>query len=242
MATLKDKENTDRWFTHNLDLDNRVLFMGSINSSDDSETGVDYLMAEYFIKGMHVLEKNSKPITIIMNNPGGDPLHGLAIYDAIKYSPCHCTIKVYGHAMSMGSVILQAADHRVMMPNSRFMIHFGYDSINGHAKTVEKWIDESKRMNYEMENIYLDMMFKKESKHYRGYLDIVLGQIMTKQYASGYPPPTKPIEYNFSKLSIPKRYESIRMVLRDMLNFDTILNAQETIQLGFADEIFGLKS
>ena len=61
------RENIDRWFENNLDVDNRTLFMGSIKStSDDYESGVDNFMAEYFIKGMHVLEhKNKNPIIVI---------------------------------------------------------------------------------------------------------------------------------------------------------------------------------
>ena len=71
------RENIDRWYDLNLDVDNRTLFMGSVGSdSEGSESGVDNFMAEYFIKGIHVLEsKNDKPITIIMNNPGGDWYH-----------------------------------------------------------------------------------------------------------------------------------------------------------------------
>ena len=158
-----NKENIDKWFDNNIDLDNRIIYMGSIHKEDNEESGVDAFMAESIIKGMHILEtKNQEPITILMNNPGGDFFHGLAIYDAVKYSSCHCTIKVYGHAMSMGSVILQAADTRIMMPNSRFMIHFGYDSQSNHSKVVEKWIDEGKRLGHEMENIYLDVMLEKE--------------------------------------------------------------------------------
>ena len=162
MPTARD---IDKWFDLNVDIDTRTIYMGSTGyTGDDSETGVDHSMAEYFIKGMHTLEsKNNKPILIIMNNPGGDWYHGMAIYDAIKYSSCECTIKVYGHAMSMGSIILQAADHRIMMPNSRFMIHYGYDGKSGHAKIVYKWADEGKRVNWEMENLYLEKMLDYET-------------------------------------------------------------------------------
>jgi len=235
------RENIDRWFENNLDVDNRTLFMGSIKStSDDYESGVDNFMAEYFIKGMHVLEhKNKNPIIIIMNNPGGDYLHGLAIYDAIKYSSCHCTIKVYGHAMSMGSLILQAADTRIMMPNSKFMIHYGYDGRNDHVKTVEKWTDEGKRLSYEMENLYLDVMLEREEKMGHGYLAKTLSNIMTRHHSLDYPTPL-PKNYSFSKVLKNKR-EEIRIILKEMLNFDTILNAEEAVALGFADEIFKIK-
>ena len=60
MANLV-RENIDRWFEHNLDVDNRTLYMGSVDSTlDGDESGVDGFMAGYFIKGMHVLESKNK--------------------------------------------------------------------------------------------------------------------------------------------------------------------------------------
>ena len=227
------------WFDHNIDTDSRTIFMGSIDKDiDNQENGVDHYMAEYFIKGMHLFEskKNEDEITIIMNNPGGDWYHGMAIFDAIKNSSCFCTIKVYGHAMSMGSIILQAADKRIMMPNSKFMIHYGYDGRYGHSKIFEKWADEGKRVNYQMENIYLDAMLDKEEKVGNGNLSKVLSSIMSKQRSLEIPNPGD-IVYKFSKSPSAKREET-RGVLKEMLNFDTILNAEETVELGLADEVF----
>lgn len=237
-----NKETLDRWFDYNVDVETRTVYMGSINSENGYENGVDHAMAEYFIKGIHILESKSEdPIQIIMNNPGGDWYHGMSIYDAIKMSKCYCEIKVYGHAMSMGSIILQASDNRVMMPNSAFMIHFGYESQYNHSKIVEKWIDEGKRLSYLMENIYLDMMIEKEAKMGEGHLAKVLGEVITKQKAFEHPPITKPTIYTFSKKQDVKR-EQVRVILKEMLNFDTILNAEETVSLGFADEVYKPKT
>jgi ATP-dependent protease ClpP protease subunit len=226
------------WFDHNLDIDNRTIYMGSIETSEGVESGVDNYMAEYFIKGIHFLEKKSSKseINIIMNNPGGDWYHGMAIYDAIKYSPCPSTIKVYGYAMSMGGVILQAADKRVMMPNSTFMIHYGYSGSWGHSKTSEKWGEENKRINFEMENIFIDAMLEKESQMGSGHLAKTLSSIVYEQKSREIPPPG-PISYSFSRNAKKKR-EEIRTVLKELLNFDSILSAREAVDLGFADEIY----
>ena len=235
------RENIDRWFENNLDVDNRTLYMGSIDTSPEGdESGVDTFMAGYFVKGMHVLEsKNStQEITIIMNNPGGDPYHGMAIYDAIKMSNCPCTIKVYGYAMSMGSVILQAADYRIMMPNSKFMIHYGYSSYDSHVKTIESWVNEDKRVSREMEDIFLKMMLEKEEKEGHGYLAGKLTQIVNKQRE--FDLNRTPVQYTFSKV-IDKKKEQLRVILKEMLNFDTILTAEETVALGFADEVYKRK-
>lgn len=238
------KKNVDdnyiySWFDCNVDLINRTIYMGSISKDDcDGESGVDSFMAEYFIKGMHLLESNNKEkeILILMNNPGGDWYHGMAIFDSIKGSSCFCIIKVYGHAMSMGSIILQAADKRIMMPNSKFMIHYGYDNKGGHSKVFEKWGDESKRINYEMENLYLDKIMAKEELMGNGYLESILSKIMTRQKSLEIPK-SKTISYKFSN-SLNIKREEVRCILKEMLNFDTILNAKETVDLGLADEIF----
>lgn len=228
----------DKWFDLNVDTDTRTIYMGSTGyTGDDSETGVDHSMAEYFIKGMHTLEsKNNKPILIIMNNPGGDWYHGMAIYDAIKYSSCECTIKVYGHAMSMGSIILQAADHRIMMPNSRFMIHYGYDGKSGHAKIVYKWADEGKRVNWEMENLYLEKMLDYETATGKK-LEPALDAIVNKANELDFPKKVH-TKYKFSTKREERR-EQLRVVLANLLNYDTILTPAETISLGLADSIFG---
>ena len=79
-------------------------------------------------------------------------------------------------------------------------------------------------------------MLEKEEKEGHGYLAETLGNIITKQNSLGYPPPQSKF-YSFSKVNSKKR-EEVRIVLKEMLNFDTILNAEETVALGFADEIF----
>ena len=238
MANLV-RENIDRWFEHNLDVDNRTLYMGSVDTSPEGdESGVDTFMASYFVKGMHVLEsKNAtQEITIIMNNPGGDPYHGMAIYDAIKVTKCPCTIKVFGYAMSMGSVILQAADYRIMMPNSKFMIHYGYNAYDtNHVKTIDSWVNEEKRVCYEMEEIFLKMMLEKEEKEGHGYLAKELTRIVNKQRE--FELNKVPVQYTFSKV-VDKKKEQVRVILKEMLNFDTILNAYDTVALGFADEVY----
>lgn len=234
------RDDIERWFDLNLDVKNRTIYMGSMMQDwEGGESGVDNFMAEYFVKAMHVLEsKGSKEITIVMNNPGGDWFHGMAIFDSIKYAKSPCTIKVYGHAMSMGSIILQAGDKRILMPNSRFMIHYGYDGKYGHSKIFERWADEGKRINHDMENIYLDVMMEKEEKEGDGYLALTLNKLIKRLKEYEHPVNRNIKEkIKFSKDPQVKR-EEIRAVLQSLLNFDTILTADETVELGFADEVY----
>lgn len=188
------RDDVDKFFDYGIDLAHRTIYIGSATVESDDESGVDATMAERVIKALHILDQKNEPITILMNNPGGDYYHGMAIYDAIKACQSEVTIKVFGVAMSMGAAILQAADNRVMAPNARLMIHYGYDSFDGHAKNAQVWAEENKKLNKLMEQLLLERI---QEKH-----------------------PTFKLEQ-----------------LEKMLDPDTILNAQETVNLGLADEV-----
>lgn len=150
------KDDIDRFHDYKIHTPTRTIYMGSETYDDEGEGGVDGLMAERFVKNITLLDSvSSEPITILMNNIGGDEYHGFAIYDAIKCSKSKVTIIVYGHAMSMGSIILQAADVRIMAPTSRQMIHYGTWEGSGHAKTAQKWAKEGLKIDKWMEKMYL---------------------------------------------------------------------------------------
>lgn len=151
-----NRDDVDKLYDYDLYIPSRTIYMGSVEAGENGDSGVDAIMAERVIKALHLLDQKDEPITIITNNPGGDWYHGMAIFDAIKGCQSHVTIKVYGMAMSMGAVILQAADKRVMMPNARFMMHYGYMSFEGHSKTFDKWGEENKVINRHMESILLE--------------------------------------------------------------------------------------
>jgi ATP-dependent Clp protease protease subunit len=157
------KEDIDRFYDYDLDISNGTIYMGSMMVDWDSgESGVDFSMAERMIKGIYVLQKKGpEEITIIMNNPGGDWYHGMAIYDAIQNSEKEVTIKVFGHAMSMGAVILQAADKRLLAPHSTMLLHHGTDGYYGHALDMEKRGDEAKRLRLQMEDIFFNRIHNK---------------------------------------------------------------------------------
>lgn len=161
------RESIDRFFDYGIHVETRTVYMGSEDyDMDGLETGTDHRMAEKIIKAIHILGTTpDKPIKIIMNNLGGDWYHGMAIYDAIKACPCHVTIEVMGHAMSMGSIILQAADERIIHPNATIMVHDGSDSFSGDAKNFESWAKQSKKLRQKMYKIYAERT-KKDKKYW----------------------------------------------------------------------------
>jgi len=141
------KDDVDQFFECEVHMPSRTIYMGGECEEE---------MAAFFLKGITVLrEKSDQPITVIMNNLGGDEYHGLAIYDAIATCPQHVTIIAYGHAMSMGSWILQAADERVLAPRCTVMIHYGSWWSDDHVKYFRVQAKEGERLNALMERDYL---------------------------------------------------------------------------------------
>jgi ATP-dependent Clp endopeptidase proteolytic subunit ClpP len=82
-------------------------------------------------KALYELDSMSRrrpeqPITVVFNSPGGVVTDGFTLYDFLRElsrSGHHITTKCMGAAASMGAILMQAGDTRVMTPNSFMMVH-----------------------------------------------------------------------------------------------------------------------
>lgn len=190
------RDDLDRFHDYGIYLPTRTIFMGSEEHHiEHGESGTDGAMVERTVKNLHILDSvEDSPINIIMNNIGGDEYSCFAIIDAIKQCRSHVAITALGHAMSAGSLILQAADERIMGPLAVQMIHYGTWGCNDHSKTFQKWAREGKRIDTWMEEYYLQRIQEKNPKF------------------------------------------QLRR-LKDMLDHDTFLTANESLELGLCDRI-----
>ena len=78
------------------------------------------------------------PITIIFNSPGGYVHDGMALFDYLLHMRQlghHVTTIAMGRAASMGGILLQAGDRRVIGPNAFLLIH---EVSAGEIGTVSK--------------------------------------------------------------------------------------------------------
>ena len=127
------------------------------------EPGVEYQMSTRFIKNLRILADLDpvRPILVHMKTCGGWWGEGMAIYDAIKYAPNPTVILNYTHARSMSSIILQAADKRVMMPHGHFMLHDGTLAVRGTYKGVITNVEWAKKEHPVMLDIYASRMKEK---------------------------------------------------------------------------------
>lgn len=147
-----------------------------VSSSDyeGEEPGVEYMMATRVIKNLHLFKLQSKTRRVIihLHTCGGIWEEGMAIYDTIKSMPYPVTMISYTHARSMSSIIIQAADYRILMPNSYFMIHWGESGFYGYSPAAisnAQWIE---KIDKKMLDIYTDIAhecgdkFKRKSKKF----------------------------------------------------------------------------
>lgn len=184
-------------YTSSFHEDDLYIPTRSIWLSNDPKNGeVSSYSLERMVKNLHVLDNHGgEPITIFLSSPGGCVVNGFGIYDAIRSCRNYVRIVVYGEASSMGSIIFQAGDERVMAPNARVMIHdgtVGYDEA--HFQTVENWQNHQKIIDERCYKIYLEKIREKIP------------------------------DFNKNKL-------------RNMMKFDTILTAEDAINLGLADRL-----
>ncbi len=157
----KNNMNGDKDLLHDLhnyscNLDTREIFLHNSHHSDDNANpGVEYKMSNMFIKNIRALElKSQNPIVIHMQSIGGEWNDGMAIFDAISMCRCYVTMIAYGQAESMSSIILQAADRRLITQNTYFMAHFGSTETGGHYLNVQNWVKYEKYLCDVMMDIY----------------------------------------------------------------------------------------
>jgi ATP-dependent protease ClpP protease subunit len=64
-----------------------------------------------------------KPVTVLINSPGGDFFEGVTIYNMLREHPAQVTVKILGLAASAASVIAMAADRIEIASLGFMMIH-----------------------------------------------------------------------------------------------------------------------
>lgn len=140
---------------YGIDVKNREMYLHGYIGNTDEDPGVEYRMATSFYKNIRILDSiSSDPIIVHMHSIGGSWSDGMAIYDAIVLCKSYVTVIAYGQAESMSSIILQAADRRVLTPNAHFMLHYGSSSISGDHLTVQNASKLDKKNTETMIDIY----------------------------------------------------------------------------------------
>lgn len=98
---------------------------------------------------LHKMEKYSE-ITIFIKSDGGDVYAGLCAMDHIKTHPAYVTTVADGLCASSATLMLFGGDKRLMMPNSRILIHQVTSEFSGKFEELKA---EKRNMNAIMKQI-----------------------------------------------------------------------------------------
>ncbi len=158
----------------------------------------DQVNAETMKRSMLELDTISRrfagqPITIILNSPGGSVIDGLALYDHIqglRAKGHYVTVICRGMAASMGGILLQSGDKRIIGAQSVVLIHEVASGTAGKVNEMQDRVDFSK------------LLWKKCATVLAGRSKMTVEEIQAKAF-----------------------------------KFDWWLEANEAVELGFADEI-----
>jgi len=136
---------------------------------EGEEPGVDNFMATKFLLGIRELDAyGDDPILIHQMSMGGEWEYGMAIYHAIKSCRSYVAILCHAWARSMSSIIPQAADLRVIMPDAKFMFHRGTVSFpEDQALGFYTYAEENKEAEERMLDIYVERCRSSEASHFR---------------------------------------------------------------------------
>lgn len=118
---------------------------------------IDDHVANLIIAQLLFLESENpeKDIHLYINSPGGHVTSGLAIYDTMQFIRPDVSTLCIGQASSMGAVLLAAGSHgkRLVLPNSRVMIHQPLGGFSGQSTEIQIQAREIARMRDRLNDI-----------------------------------------------------------------------------------------
>jgi ATP-dependent Clp protease protease subunit len=127
----------------------RVIFLGQ---------PIDDQVANLVVAQLIHLESDDpdKDINLYINSPGGSIYAGLAIYDTMQFVKPDVATTCVGVAMSMGSMLLAggAEGKRVVLPNSRVLIHQPSAGFEGQSTEIEIHAREVLNLRERIDEIY----------------------------------------------------------------------------------------
>ena len=124
------------------------------------DTDVNDHSASLLVAQLLFLESENPDADILMyiNSPGGSVTSGVAIYDTMQFIKPDVSTIVMGQAASMGSLLASsgAAGKRLILPNSRHMIHQPSGGARGMQSDIEISYKEITYLKRKLTQIYVD--------------------------------------------------------------------------------------
>lgn len=142
--------------------------------------------AEYFRKALAEIPENAT-IELHINSYGGSVKEGIAIYNQLKQKKCKEIVAyVDGFAYSIASVIMQAANRRVMGLGTSLLIHNMWLTVSGNASELRKAADD------------LDVLMESNRQIYMERVNITEDELIEMMDNETYLTPEKAVEMGFA--------------------------------------------
>lgn len=142
--------------------------------------------AEYFRKALAEIPETDT-IELHINSYGGSVKEGVAIYNQLKQKKCKEIVAyVDGFAYSIASIILQAADRRVMGLGTSLLIHNMWLAVAGNAEDLRKAADD------------LDVLMESNRQIYMEKVNITEEELIEMLNAETYLTPQQAVDMGFA--------------------------------------------
>jgi ATP-dependent Clp protease protease subunit len=119
------------WDIYSRLLSDRIIFL----DGEIVDLNADMVVAQIlFLDG----QNTEKDINLYINSPGGSVTAGLALYDTIQHVKSDVQTICLGQAASMAALVLAsgAPGKRMVLPNSRVVIHQPWGGASGQARDI----------------------------------------------------------------------------------------------------------
>jgi ATP-dependent protease ClpP protease subunit len=184
--TINDIKDSELYNIHDLciDIKNREIYLHSTTDREE-ESGVEFSSAVKFQKNIRYLNLISQdPILVHMHLPGGVWEDCLGMFDTIKCSKAKVTILAYAKVESASSVLFQAADKRILMPNTHVLIHYGSLSIDNEHKAVMSSVQWSEKESQKMIDIFTDRCLSSPLAKEKNWKKMIIKKHIMSQLAT----------------------------------------------------------
>ena len=128
----------------------QIILTGEINTD----------LADSIVRQLLILDSEDEkaPIYMYIDSPGGDVDAGFAIFDMIRYVKAPVYLIGMGLIASAATLVLLAVekDHRLGLPNSRYLIHQPLGGMRGVATDIEIYAKDMEKIRAKLNKLIAD--------------------------------------------------------------------------------------
>jgi ATP-dependent Clp protease protease subunit len=132
-------------------------------SDQDTISILEQIGADFFTDGVTAKRVSAalrsignKPVTVVINSPGGDFFEGLAIYNLLRNHPKAVTVQIIGIAASAAAVVAMAGDDIQIAKAGLLMVHNSQWFAIGDRHVMSETADQMATFDQAMRGVFVD--------------------------------------------------------------------------------------